>query len=289
MRLASIGRKIRRGFIIPLVVVVIASALGGAEESKFGRLRPKESENIVKTFTKSSVEDGTPTGVAVGITYRGRNQFFSYGLADTVTGAPVTPRTIFQIGSVTKAFTTAILGENLALGINRLSQTLADFTAELGPLGAGASQVTLEELGDFTAGYPSDPIRCTKGVAGDPPGCIPNDRPTIDQYTAGDFLTYLQNFPPVGPPGPYLYSDLSTGLIGLLLGATPGQPIDNSALDGWYTLVNARITEVLGMKDTFLDPTKATPSQQRRAASGYQQALATATVAGGQVTAIKPA
>ena len=159
--------------------------------------------------------------------------------------------------------------------------------AELGPLGAGASQVTIEELGDFTAGYPSDPTRCTKGMAGDPPGCIPNDRPTTDQYTAGDFLTYFQNFPPqVGPPAPYYYSDISTGLIGLLLGATPGQLIDNSALDGWYALVTTRITEVLGMKDTFLDPTKATPSQQRRAASRYQQALATATVAGGQVTAI---
>ena len=38
-------------------------------------------------------------GMAVAVTLRGQAQVFSYGVADRETGAPVTPATLFELGS----------------------------------------------------------------------------------------------------------------------------------------------------------------------------------------------
>ena len=112
---------------------------------------------VAETFAKSAVENGLAIGASVGITLRGRPHFFAYGLADIPTGTPTTPDTIYQIGSVTKIFTTAMLGQNIVIGINQLSEPPARFTGELGALDPFTAAVTLEELGDFTAGLPSTP------------------------------------------------------------------------------------------------------------------------------------
>lgn len=239
---------------------------------------------VVETYAKSAVDEGTAIGVAVGVTMGGRRQFFAYGLADVARRTRATPDTIFQIGSVTKIFTTAILGQNTVVGMNSLAQSLGDFTAQLGSLPTSNQPVTLEELADFTAGLPSDPPSCGPSRL---PGCLPNPRPTIDQYTAQDFAAYFSGTyaAPSQLPAPFFYSDISIGILGLLLGADPGGPLSNAALSGWLDLVSTRITEPLDMKDTFLAP--ATPKQQRRLASGYTQALARATVSsGGQVSEV---
>ena len=47
-------------------------------------------------------------GMAVGITVAGKTYVFSYGVASTETGRPVTRDTLFEIGSVTKTFTATL-------------------------------------------------------------------------------------------------------------------------------------------------------------------------------------
>jgi CubicO group peptidase (beta-lactamase class C family) len=261
-----------------LAALALGSALWPSLADAESGFRPSDERlrRIVEAFARSSVDDGTSVGVAVGVTFRGQRHLFAYGLADATSGTLVTPDTIFQIGSVTKVFTTAILGENVLLGINRLSQTLADFTTQLGPLHPRTQAVTLQELGNFTAGLPSTPEECTSPHH--PPGCLPNGRPTIAEYGAQDFATYFDDFRAQKLPAHYDYSDISTGIIGLLLGANRKTPLADSALQGWLDLVEERITTPLGMRDTFLFPEQATSDQVRRQARGYEQALATAGV-----------
>lgn len=233
-------------------------------------------ERIVETFAKSAVADGAAIGVSVGITFHGRTpQFFAYGLANFAEGTPATPDTIFEIGSVTKVFTTALLGWNVHTGANKLNEPLSRFPILLGPLRRSTQGINLLELGDFTAGLPSTPPLCPFiGIE----GCLPNPRPTIDEYGAQDLLDFFRSFTAPHLAAPYNYSDISTGLIGLILGSRRDAPMDNTALQGWLELVRQRITEPLGMKDTVLFSDHATPDQQERLAGGYAQALATATV-----------
>ena len=47
-------------------------------------------------------------GMAVGITMAGKSWVFNYGVASTETRMPVTGDTLFEVGSVTKAFTATL-------------------------------------------------------------------------------------------------------------------------------------------------------------------------------------
>src|SRR5262249_14852644 len=161
---------------------------------------------------------------------------WAFGYADPVAKTPFSTDTIFEIGSVTKVFTTNLFGQAIFEKRLKLSNSLVQFSRQLGafttpPTGQG----TLEELGDFTAGLPSYAPLCAVQTV---PGCLPSTRPTISDYTAQDFLDYFrgttpmnyQMTPPVAVtslPALYFYSDYSIGLLGLLLGTPPGQAVSN--------------------------------------------------------------
>jgi CubicO group peptidase (beta-lactamase class C family) len=263
-------------------------------------------KSIVDAFAGSSVAEGNAIGVAVAITLKNQDpQFFSYGLANFVAGTPVTEDTIFELGSVTKIFTTALLGEQVSRKVRRLDQPLLDFWRQLGVMKRLTDMVTLTELGDFTGGFPSLPP--TSKACPTLQGALPdnNTRPTTSEYTAQDLLAFFHAVEPTNDisnekwttcnptptilPANYNYSDISTGLIGLLLGGDPLTPLNNQALEGWYELVNQKIKVPLGMGDTILYPDTATPDQKARLAAAYGQALATALAdeTTGQVSQVK--
>ena len=157
--------------------------------------------------------------------------------------------------------------------------------------------MTLKELGDFTSGVHVDtPPQCASPsqqgtgcicvIDPQTTSCIRAYRPTVDQYDAQDLVEYYRNLKVQPPPGSYFYSDISTGIIGLLHGGRPHRPLDNSALSGWSKQAESKITRPLGMKHTFLNP----PSGQsaRGVAGGYDQTLVTAQVSGGTITSFDP-
>src|SRR5690348_16779620 len=60
-------------------------------------------------FVAATVEAQHAIGVTVGVMTDGRVIFAKgYGLANTASKAPVTPETLFAVGSVTKQFTCAV-------------------------------------------------------------------------------------------------------------------------------------------------------------------------------------
>jgi CubicO group peptidase (beta-lactamase class C family) len=297
------------------VLFLLLSSIPGFGKSYAKNNKPPDLKSIVDAYAGSAVTDGTSIGVAVAVVLKNQEpKFFSYGLANFDNGTPVTRDTIFQLGSVTKIFTTALLGEQVSRRMLSLDQPLSDFSTQLGTLPPLTSQVTLKELGDFTAGFPDlPPTADTCNV----PGALHdnNTRPTTCEYTAEDLLTFFQNAlptnnlknkawdppcpqPPSAPtlPADYSYSDIDTGLLGLLLGGNPHQLLSNQALEGWYDLVNQKIKIPLGMHDTILytpNPgcplsyAKATSGQIARMTPGYGQALASAVAdETGQITKI---
>lgn len=257
--------------------------------------QPTDLATIVRNYAGSAVQDGSVIGAEVAVLLPGQDpKFFSFGFADAGRRLPPRPDTIFEIGSVTKVFTTNLLGQAASSDPTLLNKTLSAYQTQLGALPVPGPNIALWELGSFTAGYPTYAPGCASGQQPSRTGCLPGSRPTLANYTAQDFATFFRTTPPANqsqannpltaPPFPYFYSDYSTGLIGLLLGADPTKKLSNQALRGWNTLLHTELLQPLGMKQTALHPPQsATP----RLAAGYRQALATAIVTDGAITGFK--
>jgi CubicO group peptidase (beta-lactamase class C family) len=253
------------------------------------------TKQIVDSYAKALIRDGQAVGVGVAVIYGpAAPKFFTYGNSVVGSGGtlarPFRADDLFEIGSVTKVFTTNLLGQDVHRKRVSLSDPLSNYATQLGTLKPLTSEVTLLELADFTGGMRDYAPLCSQEQI---PGCLPNGRPPIEQYTAADFAAFFRETvprdynqtPPVpvtSLPAPYFYSDYSVGLLGLLL-ASRDAPLGNRDLTRWFNKVEHRILAKLGMQDTFLN---VPPAQLPRRAGGYQQALARAEVSGGALTDI---
>ncbi len=266
-----------------------ACLIGLAVDAQAAGLTQADLQQVVDTYAGSQVANGAAVGVGVGVVVGDLRATFAYGLSNAATGEKFTPDSLFEIGSVTKVFTTNLLGQAVASKSTSLDLSLAQLSAELGELKPETGTVTLEEMGDFTAGFPDKAPQCKPAPANPPhptpapvPGCLPNGRPTIAEYGAADFLKFFRNTVPknynlkspapvASVPAPYFYSDFSIGLLGLVLGRTPNVPIDDSALTKWWRSVESQILTPLGMRRTYLDVPK---EAQGSRAVGYSPTVA---------------
>ena len=243
------------------------------------------------TFAQAAISEGKAVGVGVGIAYK--NQVFytnAFGLADAANGTPFGTDTPFEIASITKVFTTNMLGQAVFNGKLKLSNQLSQFPTALGKLPPLTGKVTLQELADFTGGFPSLAPFCSANPA--VPGCLPSKRPTVTQYGGTQFLDFFQHAVPenfgVSPPAPvsslpapYHYSDFAIGLLGLLIVDPDVGPMNTFNLADWDIQVQDQILIPLGMAATHPESISRPTS-----ASGYSLALASAQLASGQISKI---
>jgi CubicO group peptidase (beta-lactamase class C family) len=190
-------------------------------------------QQIVDTYVGNAYRRGEATAFSVGITLNGNTFFKSYGFksfGDTAPTNQINEHSIFELGSVTKVWTTALVGQAVATGTLitddetgtgppttvpvaiSIYTTLGDFPAALPLLLAPMKEVTIGELASFTAGFPD--VGSTNGNG---------NRPPISRWGVSDFVaavsqlvpTNYNEFPPlpVPLPAPYFYSDWSTGLL----------------------------------------------------------------------------
>jgi len=275
--------------MIALALALASCAVGSSASA--ANSTASTIKKIAKIYAQDSIQTGGSVGIEIGVVDGTETpQFISAG--DAIAGSgkrAFTSSAIFQIGSVSKVFTTNLLGQGVANGSLDLSTPLSSYEAEIGPLEPLTAEVTLEELGDFTGGFPSYAEACGSPAV---PGCLPSARPTIDTYNGQDFAEYFQTARPMNffndpptlvstLPAPYNYSDYSIGLLGLLLGDTSDAPLSNDALSGWFDEVQSQILTPLAMKSTFLFGATG-----KVIADGYDPALASGSVSGGEISAI---
>jgi CubicO group peptidase (beta-lactamase class C family) len=282
------GRRLK--FYTGLMLVTSLASLPNAAKAQTVSLR-----KIADTYAGSLVTTGQAVGIGVAIIEGNRPaRYFSYGNAvartQSTPAKPFNPDLLFSIGSVTKVFTTNVLGQRVFSGELALDQQLSDFNKQLGKLKPLTSQVSLGELASFGGGIADFPPHCQGSNPA--PGCLPARYPNLQQYTVQDLVAFFRSTVPanyqVKPPqpvtnlpAPYNYSDFSMGLTGLLLGGSPEKRLDNTAVSGWFAAVKKQILKPLEMNSTFL----LVPADERdRKIPGYGQALATATVTNGTVS-----
>lgn len=148
--------------------------------------------------------------------------------------------TEFEIGSVSKTFTAALLADAVERGEVTLETTVADILGpDLADPDAEIGTVTLAELASHRSGLPR--------LATDPASLIPSFIGPLlhrDPYTASpeEVLQRAQSAP-VGGRGDVSYSNLGYAFLGQLLAKAAGME--------YQEMLQRRILEPLDMQDTY--------------------------------------
>ena len=189
-------------------------------------------------------------GMAVGVTIAGKPYVFCYGVASRQTGRPVTPGTLFEIGSVTKTFTATLASYAQVAGYLSLSDTTSKYLPAL--QGAPFGSVTLLNLGTHTPG----------GLPLQVPDNIDNDN---------QLMQYFKDWRPSYKPGTYrTYANPGIGTLGLIAARSMGQDFN--------TLIEQRLFPALGIQGSYITVPSARMADY---AQGYTGDDAPIRMAGG--------
>jgi CubicO group peptidase (beta-lactamase class C family) len=195
-------------------------------------------------------------GIVIGIIGPEGRRTISYGHLEKGDPRPLNGDTIFEIGSISKVFTSLLLSDMVQHGQVALDDPIAKYLPKTVKVPERNGRViTLVDLSTHTSGLP----RLPKNLASKDPA-----NPYAD-YTVEQLYQFLSTYElPRDIGSKYEYSNLGGGLLGHVLSLRAGKSYED--------LVRTRIADPLGMKSTEIT---LTPELQARLAAGHNAALET--------------
>ncbi|MGO9260730.1 MAG: serine hydrolase [Bryobacteraceae bacterium] len=194
-------------------------------------------------------------GIVVGVIEPNGRRVVAYG--NLANGDPRTldADTIFEIGSVSKVFTSLLLADM----VNRKEVTLDDPAAKYLPENVrmperSGKSITLLDLSTHSSGLPPLPSNLK----------LKDPRNPYADYSVDDLYQFLSGYTlPRNPGSEFEYSNLGGGLLGHLLAYRAGTDYES--------LIRIRITQPLSMPDTGIT---LSSSMKQRMATGHTAMLA---------------
>jgi CubicO group peptidase (beta-lactamase class C family) len=211
-------------------------------------MRP-EIDNILSSLN-SPTEN---TGLVVGLIANDQRSVYGFGTVIDDNNNPPDGDTIYEIGSITKVFTAALLAVIVSQGLLSLDDQVRELVPQLSHL---PPEITLRSLASHTSGLPKMPLNFTRSFRQD------RQNP-FAAYTTDDLLEYLVKYKPkpslesaIRPPS---YSNIGMALLGYILGQKLGTSYEEALI--------TKICEPLELPDTLIS---LTPEQQTRLAEPHK-------------------
>lgn len=198
-------------------------------------------------------------GVVIGALRDGEVSFHAYGRADRAERVPLDEHTVFEIGSITKVFTTLLLMRAVEAGQVRLGDPAAKYLpAGVTMPGSPGRPITLAHLATHRSGLPRLPDNFLPKT---PLGTLARIGDPYAAYDADDLYAWLKTASTKAPPGErFEYSNAAMGLLGHLLARRAGV--------SYEALLRREVLEPLGMRDTGLEVGAKHPA---RLAQGHNE------------------
>ena len=228
--------------LAPLFLLVSATGLAAQY-----RLPP---DSVVRRIIDEQVGPKHTVGLVIGLLDAdGTRRVFTAGKADN--GAlQLDANTVFEIGSISKTFTNALLADMVRRGevtLDQPVQSLLPATVKV-PTRNG-KQITLLDLATASSGLPRMPSNFKPKDAGNP----------FADYTVDLMYQYLNGYTLTRDIGSlYEYSNTGMGLLGHALALRLKK--------SYFQAIEERVLKPLGMRDTRIE---LTPDMQRRLALGH--------------------
>jgi CubicO group peptidase (beta-lactamase class C family) len=224
--------RLRRGF--PLAVLAL-----------FALIRPSAaaaqhfpSGEDLSLMLRYLVEDGVTPGIVLGVLEAdGTTRVVSHGSGGPGTRA-LGPLSEFEIGSLTKTFTAALLARMVDDGTVRLDDPVSKYLPDSVTVPArDGREITLRDLATHTSGLPRVPDDYAPPDPMDP----------YADYTVDMLYEFLSGYTlPRAPGAQYEYSNLGYGLLGHALARAAGTT--------FRALLRERVLDPLGMRMTVYAP-----------------------------------
>jgi CubicO group peptidase (beta-lactamase class C family) len=238
--------------LIFLAVYLICSLSGVSASAQTPKLEPAlpGDVEIRKLITARVDEERRNVGIVVGIVTPEGRRIVSHGRASLDEPRALDGDTVFEIGSVTKVFTSVLLADMVQRGQVKLTDSVFSHL----PLETSRAQdgrtIALVDLATHTSGLPLWP----SGIPATRDGAI-----AMGSYTRSQLFDYLSTFPvPENVGQKWIYSNVDAGVLGLALGARAGT--------SYEALLQERVIGPLNMRSTAV----AVSDQMReRLAVGY--------------------
>ena len=218
-----------------LVVLTLLPLLAAAATGPVTPAQPS-LENATALPAVERAAAGLPAGGFVLAEVDGdRVTYASAGHPGPRDGLPP-EKILFEIGSITKVFTSLLLAEAVNEGKAKLTDPIGKFLPADVTLKPGTAAITLEQLATHTSGLPALPANFRPANQNDP----------YADYTVDQLYDFLRAYQPEHPaPQPASYSNVGVGLLGHLLERIYGKP--------YAELVATRIAGPLGLTDTVIE------------------------------------
>lgn len=190
----------------------------------------------VKEQVRARVKNDLSSCIVVGVIDESGTTYFSRGTLARGDKRKADKNTIFEIGSITKVFTTLLLADMAERGVLKLEDPIEKFLPkDVKVPTRGGKSITLRNLATHRSGLPRLP---TNVAPADPAN------PYAD-YTTEQLYTFLSNYTLSRDIGSaYEYSNLGVGLLGHILARQAGKTYEQ--------LIVERISKPLGMKNTCI-------------------------------------
>jgi D-alanyl-D-alanine-carboxypeptidase/D-alanyl-D-alanine-endopeptidase len=229
-------------FMLPLLLGTVIINPGSAAEP---------GKDVISSV-QERVDNGFVTGIVIGIIDTKGVQYYKYGKLSHKSNTDVDENTIYEIGSISKVFTSLIMAEMIEQGKLKLDEPIEKYLPKTVKVPSyNNHKITFWHLSTHTSGLPTLPENMifTEKNMNNPY----SDYSTKQLY---DFLSTYKLTRDVGSA--YEYSNLGAGLLGHILGL-----IENSSYE---ELLKKYIVKELNMPSTGIT---ITAEMKKRFAIGH--------------------
>jgi CubicO group peptidase (beta-lactamase class C family) len=194
------------------------------------------TDKVVDSVARLYIQKSNTVGLSIGILKNGKVNTYNYGETKIGNNQLPTSSTLFEIGSITKTFTATLLAWYVNEDKIKLTDHITQYLPDSIAANPALKDITLMELSNHTSGLPSLPTNFSAQQGYD-------DANPYQNYNRQLLFAYLKNCTLNSEPGKkYAYSNLSVGLLGIILEHISGKPYEQ--------LVSEIICKPLGMKNT---------------------------------------
>ena len=163
-------------------------------------------------------------GLVIAVSVNGKQHFYNFGVASKATKEPMSPDTLFEVGSISKVFTATLATYAQAKGQLSLNDTVAKYEPELE--GTPFGKITLTHLATHTAG--GFPLQLPDSV-----------------QNQSQLMSYFKDWKPVYPTDTQRsYANPSIGMLGQIAAKSMNMPFTQA--------MEQQLFPALGLQSTYL-------------------------------------